>query len=92
MPHITVCARCGRLYESASEEAANEPVETGRPDARWCLDCLLSPAFIAGAAATGISAERSPARERWEPFSSRGRDPWTASAATQKSFFAATFV
>ena len=42
MAYITVCARCGRLYEAASEEAANEPIETGRPDARWCLDCLLS--------------------------------------------------
>ena len=42
MAYITVCARCGRLYEAASEEAANEPIETGRPDARWCLDCLLN--------------------------------------------------
>ena len=42
MLHTTVCAGCGRLHQAVSEEAANEPIETGRPDARWFLDCLLS--------------------------------------------------
>ena len=40
MPCITTCPKCGKLYEAASEEAANEPIYGGKPHARWCLNCL----------------------------------------------------
>ena len=39
MPCITTCPKCGKAYEAASEELANQPTWAERK-ARWCPDCL----------------------------------------------------
>lgn len=40
MPNITVCAKCGQLYEAGSEESANEPIGPWNRFAQWCPECF----------------------------------------------------
>lgn len=42
MPNITLCPRCGQLYEAFSEELANEPIGPWNPYARYCPDCFIA--------------------------------------------------
>jgi len=42
MPNITVCGRCGALYEAGSEEQAHEPMRC----CAACVDLGIVPAIL----------------------------------------------